>query len=59
MSQSGPFCPAKPPTVAGSSSSELAKIAGMTPEVLSFKGRCELSPPTIRFPPTIRLGIGR
>ena len=42
--------------VAGRSSSELAKIAGMTPEVLSLSGRCELSPPNMRLP-CLALGI--
>jgi hypothetical protein len=32
--------------VVGSSSSDEAKIGGMTPEVLSFSGRCEDSPRT-------------
>ena len=40
-SHSGP-CPAlKLATVVGSSSSDEAKIGGMTPEVLSLSGRCE------------------
>ena len=42
-------------TVAGSSSSEEAKIGGMTPEVLSFSGRCEVSPWNMRLP-TWRFG---
>ena len=42
-------------TVIGSSSSDEAKIGGMTPEVLSFSGRCELSPWNILLP-TWRLG---
>jgi hypothetical protein len=33
----------KPATVCGSSSSDEAKIGGMTPEVLSFSGRCEVA----------------
>ena len=41
---------AKPMTVAGSNSSEEAKIGGITPEVLIFNGRNEVSPPTIRLP---------
>ena len=42
-------------SVAGSSSSDEAKIGGMTPEVLSFSGRCEASPPNILLP-TWRFG---
>ena len=42
-------------SVAGSSSSEEAKIGGMTPEVLIFSGRCEASPPNMRLP-TWRFG---
>ena len=45
----------KPITVAGSSSSDEAKIGGMTPEVLIFRGRNEVSPPNIRLP-TCRFG---
>ena len=45
----------KPATVAGSSSSDEAKIGGMTPEVLSFSGRCEVSPWNMRLP-TWRFG---
>ena len=41
--------------VAGNSSSEEAKIGGMTPEVLILSGRCEASPPYMRLP-TWRLG---
>ena len=41
--------------VAGSSSSEEAKIGGITPEVLIFSGRNEVSPPNMRLP-TWRLG---
>ena len=29
---------------------ELAKMGGMTPAVLTFRGRCEASPPYIRLP---------
>ena len=36
--------------VAGSRSSELAKMGGITPAVLIFSGRNELSPPYIRLP---------
>ena len=39
----------------GSSSSDEAKIGGMTPEVLSLSGRCEDWPSNIRLP-TWRLG---
>ena len=45
----------KPATVAGSRSSDEAKIGGMTPDVLSFSGRCEVSPWNIRLP-TWRFG---
>ena len=45
----------KPITVAGSSSSDEAKIGGMTPEVLIFSGRNEVSPPNMRLP-TWRFG---
>ena len=41
---------AKLATVVGSSSSEEAKIGGMTPEVLSFSGRNELCPSYILLP---------
>ena len=41
--------------VAGKSSSEEAKIGGITPEVLILSGRCEASPPYMRLP-TWRLG---
>ena len=50
LSQSGP-CPAeKFAIVIGSSSSDEAKIGGITPEVLSLSGRCEASPSNIRLP---------
>ncbi len=42
--------PAKPIIVVGSISSEEAKIGGMTPAVLIFKGRNELSPMNMRLP---------
>ena len=42
-------------TVVGSSSSDEAKIGGITPEVLSLSGRCEDWPSNIRLP-TWRLG---
>ena len=45
----------KPASVAGSSSSDEAKIGGMTPAVLSFSGRCEVSPWNMRLP-TWRFG---
>src|SRR5205814_87987 len=41
--------------VEGSSSSEEAKIGGITPELLSLSGRCEASPPNILLP-TWRFG---
>ena len=41
--------------VAGRSSSEEAKIGGMTPEVLSFSGRNEVCPSYMRLP-TWRFG---
>src|SRR3546814_3648305 len=55
FSHSGPLPADICATVIGISSSELAKIGGMTPETFSFSGRCELSPPNIRLP-TWRLG---
>ena len=55
VSQPGP-CPAvKLATVVGNSSSDEAKIGGMTPEVLSLSGRCEDWPSNMRLP-TWRLG---
>ena len=36
--------------VIGTSSSDEAKIGGMTPAVFSFSGRCELSPWNILLP---------
>ena len=50
VSHSGPWLAEKPMTVIGMSRMELAKMSGMTPEVLIFKGRCELSPPYMRLP---------
>ncbi len=41
LSQSGPWPAVNWAAVIGSSSSDEAKIGGMTPEELSFKGRCE------------------
>jgi hypothetical protein len=38
----------KPASVAGSSSSDEAKIGGITPAVLSLSGRCDVSPWNIR-----------
>ena len=56
FSHSGPWSAAMNcATVIGSSSSEEAKIGGMTPEELSFSGRCEASPWNMRLP-TCRLG---
>ena len=49
------FCALKPATVVGISRIDDAKIGGMTPETLSFSGRCEDSPPNILLP-TCRLG---
>src|SRR5262249_12594029 len=56
FTQSG-RCPCwlKLATVVGSSSSEEAKIGGITPEVLSGSGRCEDCPSNMRLP-TGRLG---
>jgi hypothetical protein len=45
----------KPASVAGSSSSDEAKIGGITPAVFSLSGRCDVSPWNIRLP-TWRLG---
>ena len=42
--------PEKLVRVAGRSRSELAKIGGITPAVLSLRGMCELSPCVIRLP---------
>ena len=55
MNQSGPPPALKLATVVGSSSSEEAKIGGITPEVLSLSGRCEDCPSNMRLP-TCRLG---
>jgi hypothetical protein len=43
-------CATKVAMVAGNMRMEEAKIGGMTPEVLSFKGRCVLCPPYILLP---------
>ena len=40
-SQPGRFCALKLATVVGSSRIDDAKIGGITPETLSFSGRCE------------------
>ena len=40
----------KPAMVAGISRMELAKIGGITPEVLIFSGMCVESPPNMRLP---------
>ncbi len=40
----GSLCAEKPAIVVGSSSSDDAKIGGMTPEVLSFSGRNDVWP---------------
>ncbi len=56
-----PSSPVSPPpaenvaTVVGISNNDEAKIGGITPAVLSFKGRNWFSPPVI-FKPTWRLG---
>ena len=55
LSHSGPEPALNCATVIGSSSSEEAKIGGMTPEELSFSGRCEASPWNMRLP-ICRLG---
>ncbi len=55
VSQPGPEPALKLATVVGSSSSEEAKIGGITPEVLSLSGRCEDWPSNMRLP-TWRLG---
>ena len=47
---SGPPAPEKPATVSGMSSSELAKIGGITPAELILSGRCVVSPPNILLP---------
>ncbi len=55
VSHSGPSPALKLATVVGSSSSDEAKIGGITPEVLSLSGRCEDCPSNIRLP-TWRFG---
>ena len=50
-----PWLAEKLAMVVGSSSSEDAKIGGMTPEVLSFSGRNEVWPSYMRLP-TWRFG---
>ena len=55
VSQSGPWPAEKFATVIGSSSSEEAKIGGITPALLSLSGRCEASPWNMRLP-TCRFG---
>ena len=52
---SGPLPALKFATVVGSSSSDDAKIGGITPEVLSLSGRCEDWPSNILLP-TWRFG---
>ena len=47
LSHSGPFPVLKLATVVGSSSSDDAKIGGITPDVLSLSGRCEDWPSNI------------
>jgi hypothetical protein len=45
-SQSSPSAaPNQPSTVAGNRISDEAKIGGITPDMLSLNGRCELWPP--------------
>ena len=55
MNHSGRAPALKLATVVGSSSSEEAKIGGITPDVLSLSGRCEDWPSNMRLP-TWRLG---
>ena len=55
LTHSGPLPTLKLATVLGSSSSEDAKIGGITPDVLSLSGRCEDWPSNIWLP-TCRLG---
>ena len=55
LSHCGPSSARNCATVIGSSSSDEAKIGGMTPEALSFSGRCEASPWNMRLP-ICRLG---
>ena len=55
LSHCGPWPAVNCAAVIGSSSSEEAKIGGMTPAELSFSGRCEESPWNIRLP-TCRFG---
>ena len=55
FSHDGPWPAVNCAAVIGSSSSEEAKIGGMTPAELSFSGRCEESPWNIRLP-TCRFG---
>ena len=43
-------CPANWLIVSGISSSDEAKIGGITPAVLTFSGRNERSPPAMRLP---------
>ncbi len=53
--QSGIFCALKVAIVVGINRMDDAKIGGITPETLSLSGRCEDSPPNMRWP-TWRLG---
>ena len=48
--QSGPWPALKLATVVGNSSSDEAKIGGITPEVLSLSGKCEDCPSNMRLP---------
>ena len=54
-SQPGCMSDENPEMVAGISRIELAKIGGITPEVLIFSGMCVVSPPNMRLP-ICRLG---
>ena len=51
LSQVSPsWLPNQPSSVAGKRISELAKIGGITPDMFSLNGRCELWPPYTRLP---------
>ena len=41
----GTLAPNQPPSVAGNRIIDEAKIGGITPDMLSFSGRCEVCPP--------------
>ena len=48
--QSGMFCALNEAIVIGIRRIDDAKIGGITPETLSLSGKCEDSPPNIRWP---------